>query len=46
MSIRVTVILDEEVVKKLRKIQAKLLLKSRKPVSFSSVVNECLKKCI
>ncbi|KAG2471654.1 MAG: hypothetical protein NPMRTHETA2_2850002 [Nitrosopumilales archaeon] len=46
MFVRVTVILDEEVMKKLRKRQAKLLLKSRKHVSFSSVVNECLKKCI
>ena len=44
--LRITVNLDEEIVKKIRKKQAKLLLKSGRPVSFSAIVNQCLKKYI
>jgi len=39
MGLRVTVVLDEYIVKKVRVIQAKLLRGSTKSVSFSSVVN-------
>ena len=46
MSVRVTLNLDEEVVKKIRKKQAKLLLKSRKFVSLSAIVNQYLKECL
>ena len=46
MPIRITLSLDEEVVKKTREKQAKLLLKSIKHVSFSAVVNQCLKECV
>jgi len=39
MGIRITVVLDEENVEKLRNIQAKLLKNSTKSISFSYVVN-------
>jgi len=39
MGIRITVVLDEENVEKLRHIQAKLLKNSTKSISFSYVVN-------
>lgn len=38
--------LDEEVVKKLRNRQAKLLKESTKSVSFSKVLNETLKTAL
>ncbi|MCH7647324.1 MAG: hypothetical protein IIA83_01785 [Thaumarchaeota archaeon] len=41
---RITLSLDEEIVKKIRKKQAKLLRKSRKSVSFSAIVNQYLKE--
>ena len=41
---RITLSLDEEIVKKIRKKQAKLLRKSRKSVSLSSIVNQHLKE--
>ena len=44
MSKRVTIVLDDDVVKKLRIIQAKNLVKSKVSVSFSSVVNDELRK--
>ena len=44
MSIRITVVLDEEVLKKARKKQSKLIIKSNKSISFSSIVNQCLKE--
>ena len=42
MSIRITVVLDEEIVKKVRVIQAKLLRGSIKSVSFSYVLNRAV----
>jgi len=39
MGLRVTVVLDESNVAKVRVIQAKLLRRSTKSVSFSSVLN-------
>ncbi len=41
---RITTVLDDEVIKKLRVIQSKNISKSMKSVSFSSVVNDELRK--
>ncbi len=46
MAKRITVVLDDEVVKKLRNIQSKKIRKSTKHVSFSSVINEELRKAL
>jgi len=43
---RITVVLDDELVKKLRNIQSKKVSKSKKSVSFSSVINEELRKAL
>ncbi len=40
MGKRVTVVLDEDLVKKLHEIQAKLIRESESSVSFSRVLNE------
>ena len=40
---RVTIVLDEELIRKLREKQAKQIKESSKSVSFSQVVNETLK---
>ena len=44
MSVRVTVLLDENVVNKLRLKQAKLIQKEREAVSFSKVLNLTLEQ--
>ena len=44
MAKRVTVVIDDDIDKKLRIIQSKLISKSNASVSFSSVVNDMLKK--
>ncbi len=46
MAKRITVVLDNELVKKLRIIQSKKIAKLRKSVSFSRVVNEELRNAI
>ena len=46
MSKRITVVLDDELVKKLRNIQSMKIRKSKKSVSFSSVINEELRKSL
>ena len=43
---RVTIVLDDSVAKKLRVIQSKKISKSNKSVSFSSVINEELRKAL
>jgi len=43
---RITVVFDDELVKKLRNIQSMKIRKSKKPVSFSSVINEELRKSL
>jgi hypothetical protein len=44
MSKRVTIVLDDDLLKKLREKQAKLIKESVKSVSFSSVINQILRK--
>jgi hypothetical protein len=43
---RHTIVLDEEVEKKLRHMQADLIKKTGKSVSFSAVINDTLKKSL
>ncbi len=40
--LRISIMLDENLEKKLRVLQAKLILKNKKSVSFSRVINEVL----
>jgi len=42
MAKRVTIVMDDDLVKKLHEMQAKRIKESSKPVSFSAVLNECL----
>ncbi len=46
MGKRITVVLDNDLVKKLREKQAKQIKESVKSVSFSRVLNMTLRKCI
>lgn len=46
MAERVTIMLDDDLVKKLHEIQAKRIKESTKSVSFSAVLNETLRKKI
>jgi hypothetical protein len=46
MGKRITIVLDDNLLKKLRVIQAKKITKAENSVSFSSVINEELKKCV
>ncbi len=41
---RITIILEDETVKKLRKRQAKLLMESSKSVTMTSVIKDALKE--
>ena len=41
---RITIILDDETIKLLRNTQGKMIQKYNKSVSFSSVINELLRK--
>ncbi len=43
---RITVVMDDAVVKKLRIVQSKKISKSKKSVSFSRVINEELRKAL
>jgi len=43
---RITVVLDDGLVKKLRNVQSKKISKSKKSVSLSSVINEELRKSL
>lgn len=42
MAKRITIVMDDDLVKKLHEIQAKKIRESSKSVSFSAVLNECL----
>jgi hypothetical protein len=44
MKQRVTILLDGDVIKKIRKLQSKLILEKNSSVSLSSVVNKVLKE--
>ena len=44
MSTRITLVLDDDILKALRRIQAKQIAKSEHSVSFSRVTNETLRK--
>jgi len=46
MGKRVTVVLEDNIVKKLHDKQAKLIKESVKSVSFSSVINQTLRRTI
>ena len=46
LSKRVTVVLDDALVKKLHEKQAKLIRESTKSVSFSKVVNDTLREVL
>ena len=46
MSKRITIVLDDDLLKKLHDIQAKQIRESAKSVSFSAVMNEVLAKGI
>jgi len=44
MANRITVVLDDDNIKKLRMLQAKKIKESNKSVSFSRVINDVLRK--
>jgi len=46
MAKRITIMLDDNLVKKLHEIQAKQIKASTKSVSFSRVLNETLRKSL
>jgi len=46
MTHRITIMLEDDIVKKLRAIQAKMIQTDVSSVSFSKVINETLKKGI
>jgi len=46
MATRKTIVLDDEIVKKLRTIQAKQIKTTTKSVSFSSIINQQLRKSL
>ncbi len=46
MARRVTIMLDDDLLKKLHEIQAKQIKESQKSVSFSRVLNEMLRKSL
>jgi len=46
MGIRITIVLDDEIIKNLRIIQAKQIKTATKSVSFSSIVNQQLRKSL
>ena len=43
MGKRITIVLDDDLVKKLHDIQAKLIKESHKSVSFSAVLNDLIR---
>jgi len=44
MAERITIMLNSDIAKKLRKLQAKKLLETSSTVSFSRIINEVLEK--
>jgi len=46
MSARITIMLDDDLIKKLHDVQAKEIKQSTKSVSFSRILNEVLRKSL
>jgi len=46
MAKRITIMLDDNLVKKLHEIQAKKIQKTNSSVSFSAILNETLRKSL
>lgn len=46
MNHRITIMLDEDIIKKLRSLQAKQIKESAESVSFSKVISDCLVKSL
>ncbi|MCJ8305964.1 MAG: hypothetical protein HRU07_02850 [Nitrosopumilus sp.] len=46
MAERKTIMIDEDIVKKIRVKQAKKIRETASSVSFSSIINEMLRECI
>ncbi|AJM92968.1 MULTISPECIES: hypothetical protein [Nitrosopumilus] len=46
MAKRVTVMIDDDLDKKIRMLQAKKIRDTEKSVSFSAVINDCLRKAL
>lgn len=46
MKTRHTILLDEEIERKLRKLQADLIAKENQSVSLSSIINQMLEKSL
>ncbi len=44
MSKRITIMIDEDLDKKLRMIQSKLILDTNEAVSYSQIINDTLRK--
>ncbi len=43
---RITIILEDETLKKLRRRQAKLLMKTSQTVTLTKVIKDCLNECL
>ena len=43
---RVTIMLDQDLAKKIRLKQAKLIQKNNQSISFSKVLNDTIRKCL
>ena len=46
MNLRVSIMLDEDLARRLRKKQAEAILKLKKSVSISGIINQCLEYCL
>ena len=46
MKQRVSIMLDEDIVKRLRKKQGDAIGKLKKSVTFSGIINQCLEYCL
>ena len=43
---RITIILDDEILKKLRKKQAKMLMKTSQTITLTKVIKDCLNESL
>ena len=44
MATRISIMLDDDLQKKLRELQAKMIIRSQESISFSQVVNEIIRR--